>query len=425
MKAESLCDAMRRSIWRQLETRHAEIVELCQKLVRVPSVNGVDLEQEIANVIAGEMTQRGLIPEMPVYEAGRPNVLTAIGQGEDAFLFVGHMDTVPPGDPKRWKHDPLSAAVEDGRIYGRGACDNKAGIAIAILLLGTLKKWEDELGGRVVMCSVPDEESGATGRIGIKPLIRDGYLDASQAVYTYPGLDILSIGHRGLLRLNMQVEGESTHTGTEAWEFGEAGANAVTAMAELLIALEKWQPSFEPHEAFPGRRPVVTPGTVIRGGEMESMVPAFAEAIIDIRMLPGQRSEDLLVEINNVVQGIQERRPGIQFSWKTMTDLPAVSIPADSTIVKSLSYWTEEFTGRRPIAAGAGPANEGYLLIGAGIPTICGFGPPGGGAHAVDEYVEIDGLLTTAKIYAAAVIDLLVEESPSHNHSEQRGRPSA
>ena len=418
MKADSKRTALRNAVWEKLQTQEAELVSLCQRLVQVPSVNGVDPEQAVAEVIAHELQARGLSPEILVYEAGRPNVLATLGHGDDAFLFVGHMDTVPAGDPKRWKHDPFSAAIEDSRIYGRGACDNKAGIAIAILLLKCLREWERDLDGRVVLCCVPDEESGATGRIGIKLLLRDGYLNANQAIYTYPGLDTLSIGHRGLLRVKVQVEGESTHTGTEAWEYGEAGANAVTALAELLLTLEEWQPPFEAHEAFPGRRTVVTPGTMIQGGEMESMVPAKAEALVDVRMLPGQTGDELLAKMKRMAHDLEQRRSGIQFSWTKLTDLPAVSIPIDAPIVQSLSRWTEELTGRQPVTAGAGPANEGYLLIEANIPTICGFGPPGGGAHAVDEYVEIDGLILTAKIYAAAVLDLLVPDTPASHRTE-------
>ena len=112
-----------------------------------------------------------------------------------------------------------------------------------------------------------------------------------------------------------------------------------------------------------------------------------------------------------MAEEIQQRRPGIQFEFKKLIDVPAVSIPAETPIVDALACWTERLTGQKPRIAGAGPANEGYLLIGAGIPTICGFGPPGGNAHAADEYVEVDGLLQTAKIYAAAVLDLLVPDS--------------
>lgn len=402
--------SLRAAVWQKLAEKESELIELCQRLVRIPSVNGVHSEDAVAQAIAEALKARGLAPEMPVYEAGRPNVMASLGQGNEALLFVGHMDTVPAGDPALWRHDPFSAAIHDGRLYGRGACDNKAGMAIAIILLGILKEWEHRLNGRVLLCCVPDEETGATGRIGIKPLLRDGYLAASQAIYTYPGLDLLCIGHRGLLRVRVTAEGEATHTGGEAWEFGQAGANAVTALAELLILLEKWQPSFKAHPAFPGRRPMVTPGTLVQGGEMESMVPARAEALIDMRLLPGQHGETLFGEMQRLAEEVEQHRPRIRFAWRKLIDVPAVSIPAETPIVRSLAHWTETLTGRQPAVAGAGPANEGYLLIGAGIPTVCGFGPPGGNAHAVDEYVEVAGLLQTAKIYAAAALDLLLPQ---------------
>jgi acetylornithine deacetylase/succinyl-diaminopimelate desuccinylase-like protein len=238
-------------------------------------------------------------------------------------------------------------------------------------------------------------------------LLRDGYLKASQAIYAYPGLDQLCTGHRGLLRVRVIAKGEATHTGGDAWEFGQAGANAVTALAELMLLLEQWRPPYEEHAAFPGRRPVVTPGTLVKGGEMESMVPANAEAMIDARLLPGQKGDTLLAEMQRLALEVEANRPGIHFEWQKLIDLPAVSIAAETPIVRALARWTEELTGQTPLIAGAGPANEGYLLIGAGIPTVCGFGPPGGNAHADDEYVEVDGLLQTAKIYAAAALDLL------------------
>ena len=398
---------LRAAVWQRLEDKESELIALCQHLVRIPSVNGVHPEEAVAQAISAALTAYGLAPEMPLYEPGRPNVVAGIGQGDEALLFVGHMDTVPAGDPGAWRHDPFAATIGDGRLYGRGACDNKAGIAIAITLLGVLQEWEQALNGRVMLCCVPDEETGATGRIGIKPLLRDGYLKASQAIYAYPGLDQLCIGHRGLLRVRATAKGEATHSGGDAWEFGHAGANAVTALAELMLLLEQWRPSFEAHPAFPGRRPVVTPGTLVSGGEMESMVPAHAEAMIDTRMLPGQDGDTLLAEMQRLAQEVEARRPGIRFEWQKLIDLPAVSIPADTPIVRALGHWTQELTGQQPLVAGAGPANEGYLLIGAGIPTVCGFGPPGGNAHAADEYVEVAGLLKTAKIYAAAALDLL------------------
>lgn len=405
--------SLRQALWDQIEARAAELIELCRELIRVPSVNGVHPEEGVARVIAGALAARGVQPDMPSYEAGRPNVTAEVGRGERALILVGHMDTVPEGDPALWSAPPFAAELRDGRIIGRGACDNKAGIAVGILLLATLRECVPQMPGRVMLVCVPDEESGATGRIGITPLLREGRIPRGQAVYTYPGLDVLSIGHRGLLRVRVSAFGEATHTGGDAWESGTGGVNAVTALADYLLSLERWQPAFDPHPAFPGRRPVITPGTLIKGGEIESMVPARAEAIVDVRLLPGQQGDALLAEMQGLVAPILDRRPGVRFEWEKRIDLPAVAIPADAPIVRVLTHWTEVVTGTPPVAVGAGPANEGYLLIEAGIPTICGFGPPGGNAHAVDEYVEAGGLVPAAKIYAAAALDLLLPEAGS------------
>lgn len=397
---------LREAIWSRLETRLPEITAFCQRLVRTPSVNGEHLEAAVAEEIAGELRRLKVEPTVVAFTEGRPCVLASVGPGEGGLLFVGHMDTVAVGDIGQWSVDPFGGEVLDGRLYGRGACDNKAGIALAVHLLGVLREFESQLNRRVSLVCVPDEESGATGRLGITPLLREGYLQADAAIYTYPNLDLLAIGHRGLLRVRACAHGQAAHTGGEAWEQGRQGVNAVTGMAALLLALERWQPAFKPSPAFPNRRPVVTPGTRIQGGHMESMVPERCEALIDLRLLPGQQSAVIMEEMRAIAAQIAAERPGLRFEFTPLIDLPAVAISPDAPIVRSLAHWTEVLTGERPTVAGAGPANEGYLLIQAGIPTICGFGPPGGNAHAADEYVEVDGLVTAGKIYAAALLDL-------------------
>ncbi len=277
------------------------------------------------------------------------------------MLFVGHMDTVAVGDPASWTVDPFGGEIRGGRLYGRGACDNKAGIAIAVILLAVLQEWSSELPGRVLLCCVPDEESGATGKIGITPLLDEGLLDAGQAIYTYPGLDLLSIGHRGVLRVQVVTRGEATHTGGEAWERGEKGANAATALAELLLALEQWQPAFEPHPAFPGRRPVVTPGTLLSGGGMVSMVPDRAEATVDLRLLPGQQGDALLAEMRQIGEGIAARRAGIRFEWEKLVELPAVSIPAERPSCAPLPSGRSGSRGKRRPSRGRGLPTRGIF----------------------------------------------------------------
>jgi acetylornithine deacetylase/succinyl-diaminopimelate desuccinylase-like protein len=151
----------------------------------------------------------------------------------------------------------------------------------------------------------------------------------------------------------------------------------------------------------------VTPGTTMRGGSYPSIVPDSAHAVVDIRLLPGQSSADVLALVREQLRAVENKRPRVSFDMKVTVDIPGALIPQDHPLVLLAQDYTEAVTGRRWDAAGAGPANEGYMLIEAGIPTLCGFGPTGGNPHAPDEWVEIDSLPLTVAMFAGIVHDYL------------------
>ncbi|HEU4743957.1 MAG TPA: M20/M25/M40 family metallo-hydrolase, partial [Anaerolineales bacterium] len=104
---------------------------------------------------------------------------------------------------------------------------------------------------------------------------------------------------------------------------------------------------------------------------------------------------------------VERVRPRINFEMKVIVDIPGASIPPDHSLALLAQDYTEAVTGRRWATAGAGPANEGYMLIGAGIPTLCGFGPSGGNPHAPDEWVELDSLPATLTMYTGILHEYL------------------
>ena len=160
-------------------------------------------------------------------------------------------------------------------------------------------------------------------------------------------------------------------------------------------------PGFE-HLGF-----TVTPGTIFQGGSFPSIVPDSARALVDIRLLPGQSSAEVLELVRNKIRAVENERPRISFEMKVSVDIPGAVIPANHSLALLAQDYTEAVTGRRWAAAGAGPANEGYMLIGARIPTLCGFGPTGGNPHAPDEWVEIDSLPATIAMFAGIIHDYL------------------
>lgn len=391
------------------QKREADVVAFLQDLVRFPSVNGRENEAAVAECIALEAHRLGFEPRLAAAAPTRPNAVVAWGSGGPGFALIGHMDTVAEGDPNTWTYPPFDAAISGGRLYGRGAADNKAGIACALYSVALLRDEGllDPSQARVVLAGVVDEESGASSPLGVRYLLDAGLLKTSGAIYTYAS-DIVCVGHRGLLRLVLRVDGKAVHSGSAVWSRREEGANAVTGLAAILVALEDLQLDAPPHPAFDHLGCTITPGTLVRGGEFESMVPARAEALIDVRLMPGQDADDVIQAILHVIDGELSQRPGLRASIDVKNRLPGAAISLEHPLVVIASRHAQHVTGRTWPVAGAGPANEGYMLIEAGIPTLCGFGPEGGNVHAPDEWVSIASLPLTIAMYAATIRDYLV-----------------
>ena len=387
--------------------RLPEMTAFLQDLVRLPSVNGRESEAAVAGRILAEAARLGMEGELVAADPARPNALVHWGEGRRGFVLVGHMDTVSEGLPAAWTYPPFEAHVAEGRVYGRGAADNKAGIACGVytLALGRDLGLFDPAQVRLMLAGVVDEESGASSRLGVRYLLDTGRLIGSLGgIYAYAS-DIVCIGHRGLLRLLLRASGKSVHTGSPAWSRGEGGVNAVTGLAAVLLRLEALHLPAPAHPAFAGLGCTLTPGTLMHGGEFESMVPAAAEALVDVRLMPGQDSVDVIRAVQEAIAAECALRPGLAVAIEIKNNLPGVALAPDHPLARSAQRWTEAVTGKAWPIAGAGPANEGYMLIGAGIPTLCGFGPTGGGAHAPDEWVEIDSLAETVAMYLGIMMD--------------------
>ncbi len=181
-------------------------------------------------------------------------------------------------------------------------------------------------------------------------------------------------------------------------------------LAELLLRLEglEW-----PQMAFPGFEGLacmLTPGTLFEGGTYPSVVPDRASAVVDVRLMPGQSSGQVAETIAGVAAEVCEGRSGLRIYQTVDIDLPAAAIPPDHRLVRTAARIVEQITGRQLPARAAGPANEGYMLINAGIPTLCGFGPLGGNAHAADEWVDLNSLVQTIEIYAELAAAYLTQE---------------
>lgn len=387
----------------------AEMVAFLQGLVQIPSVNGRETEAAVSHRILQEAQKLGLSAKLVAKDPQRPNAVVRWGQGPAKFAIIGHSDTVAEGNHDQWTYKPFGGAEANGRLYGRGSADNKAGIAIGLYLLALLRdhKLLNPNEVEIIVAGVVDEESGATSKLGVRHLLDVGALAGVQgAIYAYAS-DIVCVGHRGSLRLMLTARGKATHTGLAAWSQGQKGVNAVTGLAAVLLALEKLQVPYPSHPSFDHLGFTITPGTLVEGGTFVSMVPDLATAAVDIRLMPRQDKEEVLAAVQATIDQVVAQRPGLVVETAVTNEFPGAAIPMDHPLATIAQQYARQFTnGEWPIV-GAGPGNEGYMLIKAGIPTLCGFGPSGGNAHAPDEWVDVASLSTTLATFAGIVQDYL------------------
>jgi acetylornithine deacetylase/succinyl-diaminopimelate desuccinylase-like protein len=359
-----------------------------QKLIQTPSVNGKDDEKAVAALIVQEAEKLGLPTRVIEDEPGRPNVFVGEGfESADNLLLVAHCDTVPVGDESKWQYSPFSGEIVEDKLYGRGAIDCKGGLAISLY---TLKILKDRGQGHLAkFLSGVDEESGADSQFGIRAALRQG-LKAKAAVYTYGGAqkNELTIGHRGLIRLWVTCHGETAHSGSREWQDGTKGESAISGIMSLLDELKKVSTENN-NDFFPGYKTVITP-TMIKGGEGESLVPGQAEVLLDIRTLPGD-NERLMAQIEEITKKLSSDKR--TYSICVKNNIPAVVTDSESAIVQEAIKLKTKIYGFQNLALkGSGPANESYMLVEAGIPTIVGFGPRGEGFHSANEYAEVSSI---------------------------------
>jgi acetylornithine deacetylase len=421
-----------------VEKHASELVELTRALVRCDTTS-VDLSPGSVHTANDEVAAQALVaerlgalgaevdqwepdvsalashPMMPAWHhwQGRPlTVGTMRGTGGGRSLLInGHVDVVDAGDRARWTSDPFEADVRAGRIYGRGACDMKGGIAAALFALQALSACDVRLAGDVVFEAVTDEETCAMGTVAA---VERGYRADAGLVPEPTGFD-LWVATRGLLHGTLGVEGRSAHAemNQPSWQDG-GGVNAIQKAILLLEALDalstEWSQRVGKRHPLLGA-PSVNP-TIIRGGSFISNVPERCEVAINTTYLPadadgsgyGSIPRD---EIEGAVARAAASDPWLAAhppSWSWYTDYPPSEIDPETPIIAAVRAAGADL-GVDSSVRGIDTTYDGALLTRfAGTPSPA-FGPGDlSRAHAPDEWVGIDELVLAAKLYARVVV---------------------
>lgn len=408
-------NATKSEIIKEIEKSKAEIIKFSQELIKAKSPNphlpnkswkiNEPIEKEVAKLIFNKLKEFSLKPKFVSVLSNRPNIVCSLKKsGKPILIFNGHMDTVPVGDENKWKYSPFSAKIVDNKLHGRGSLDMKSSLAAMIFAMKVLSKFS--LKGNLVFTGVVDEEPGAYSEIGTKYLLKQG-LKGHACIVGEPGTKKVCIGCKGGYRLKFITRGESAHTGSSSWERKERGVNAVTKMAKILLALENLKLKYEPVKIFKGKKPVITPGTLIKGGTGINIVPDYCETTVDIRLMPGQTKENIKKEILNCIEKLKRKDPQIKTEIQDLMFVPAVYISEKEKIVRILKENATLILDKKLEIGSAGPWCDAHFLINNGIPTICGFGPDGENQHATNEFVYTDSIIQVCKIYSLTAFDFL------------------
>ena len=388
----------------EIEQLHDDIVEYTRGMVRIPSENPPGNETEVSDYVSELLTPLGFDVTQVESKPNRVNtlgVLKGTGGGK-TLLWNGHYDTVPVGNLDYWTVDPFIGEIKDGRIYGRGSGDMKGAIASAIVAAKALGNLDIRLKGDLRLHAVADEEF--FGRYGTKYLCEKGYIkDVDAAIVgeasTRDDKIMARPAVRGRTLVNIHVKGKSAHSSRP-----DIGVNAVLKMSKVLLAIDETQFSFPKHRLLPD--PTIAPGTTIKGGTKDNIIPEDCDAVCDVRTVPGMDPEQVIQDIKAVVEGLKKSDPELDVNVESPLNKPPSEISLNHPLYKSAAKATEQVVGYRLEPLGASGSNDtSYLTNLAGVPAMA-FGPGGGNAHAPDEWADVETLVTFAKIYGLMMLDI-------------------
>jgi acetylornithine deacetylase len=317
-----------------------------------------------------------------------------------SLIFDGHIDTMPPGDLSLWSSNPWGAEVRDGKLYGLGACDMKAGLMASVLAVKCLRDAGLEPPGPVTILSVVDEEGGGNGSLAA---MLEGHR-ADAAVVCEPSDGTLTVAHMGFVFFAVDVSGAALHSGSK-WN----GVNAIEKAVVLMEALDK----LEHRWLMTRKHPLLPPPTlnigVISGGTAGSTVPDRCVFKLCLHYHPSMGRETVVREVTDAImtraagdEWLRSHPPSIEIYQAG----GAFEMDTDHEFVKTAAHCAEAVTGTPPIFYGSPAGNDARLLrnIG-GMPTVV-MGPGRmEQCHSIDEYVEVKDFLTFIEIYARLILE--------------------
>lgn len=407
----------KRRLLDRVERDKGDLISFLRGFLRAPSPNPPGDTREAAKYVTDYLDSNGIEYVVVGPDPEKPNVVSSFKTPREGKTLVmnGHIDVFPVANPEGWSHDPWGGELVDSKIFGRGACDMKAGTTASIYTYMVLRELIDELRGGVTLTIVSDEESG--GRLGagwivkhMSETIGDCCINGEpSSPYT------IRFGEKGILWLKILVRskgghGAYTHLSENPIKIAAKIISDLESLSEISVNYPKnlWKAIDEGREEAeralgPGGAEVMSRLSVnigtISGGVKVNVIPRECSFEVDLRLPPGLKKEDVLPHVKKIVNCY----PGASVE-ETRYDGPLWS-PPDGEMAKILRNNSKLLgVDPKPIVSLGG--SDLKFWRSKGIPSYY-YGPMNHGMGTVDEYVEVEEFMHIVKVHLLSAYDYL------------------
>jgi acetylornithine deacetylase/succinyl-diaminopimelate desuccinylase family protein len=375
----------------------AYTVKLSEEMIAIPSVTGD--EDALAHYIKEKLENYGMKTQLQYVADGRPNIYGTMDWGKSGkrLNYNAHTDTVPAGDD--WESDPFKAVIKEGKLYGRGACDMKTGIACSLNIIKAIADSCVELKGELSFSGVVDQEATDIGAWAMMEDPKWRGLDGIVLTYSYCGDETkpIPLGLTGKLLYNVKVKGKAAHGFRP-----HLGVNAVEDAARIIANLDKFQ--LMDHPDF-GKGTICTLKTEGGYEKYSVVVPESARFEVNRLLVPGESIQYALEDMERLVESL-ELRSKVDVGVKPPKYEP-YTCSKDEPLMKTLDTVYKTVMGRKPLYEYAyGITNANIFQGEQRIPCIH-IGPQRGGAHQPNEHVKLEWLPPVSEMYARIALEYL------------------
>lgn len=379
----------------------AELVAFLQALVRVPSVNPPGDTREAIRIVEEKLAAAGFATVVVGPTPEKQSIVATLeGWGAGPRLaFNAHVDVVPIGEERAWKYPPFGGEVHNGRVYGRGAGDDKASVTAQVMAAIALARSGVPFDGALLVTEVADEEVG--GAAGAGYIVQNGHVQADFAIVGEQTFGQICVGERGGTPVKVTVFGKTGHAATP-WK----GVNAIEGIARVITALreELWPRLAARTHPFLNQSTATI--SMIEGGVKTNVIPDRASIHVDRRILPGETPEGVVAEIREIAERAIADVPGLRVETSAPIGRLAIEADPESAVGRALQAATHQID-KELVLTGFFAGTDGKHFSAAGIPTLI-MGPGDSStAHTPNEWVGIDEVIEATQLYALAALALL------------------